>query len=467
MAAVVSFDPGSFRDRGGRVYQVDGRIYRGLASEALDEWEFVSQTEFLQRFLAEGSFVGTECTSLDELPSEIANEWAGALSHETIPFISYPYEWSFHMLREAALLHLRLLADALNEDVTLKDATPFNTQFRGSQCVFIDAASLTRYREGEQWMGYRQFCQTMLYPLMLQAYKNVEFQPWLRGSLSGISPTQFLNLMSARDLLRSGVFAHVFLHAKLEGSAGSTPQGTSESLKEEGFGKSLIQNNVRKLTKIVEGLSWKPRQSLWSEYDVVDSPVKTDGTAKEEFIREVAASRRWSQVWDLGCNVGRYSRICSEHSDTVIALDYDHLAIDRLYLSLKEEGNKKILPLVFNLADPSPGLGWRGKERRDIVGRGKPDLVLALALIHHLVLRENILLPDLLSWLADLKSALVIEFVDKTDPQSQSLLANRADQYHDYSREAFERFVSERFVVRRTADLPTPTRKLYFVEPRE
>ncbi len=465
MIAKSSYDPGSFRDQSGRVYQFDGQIYRGLSADALAEWESVASSQFLQRHLSTGSFVVTERADEAELPVHLTAEWAGTLRHETIPFVSYPYEWSFHMLREAALLQLELLADALREDMILKDATPYNTQFRGSQCVFIDTASLVRYKAGEAWMGYRQFCQTMLYPLMLQSYHDFDFQPLLRGRIDGITPTQCLNLLTKRDLLRKGVFPHVYLHSKLESNAVRHPQGTAESLKAEGFGKKLIQNNVRKLTQIVQGLKWKPKQSAWSEYDVTESPVQQDGAAKEDFIRGIVGSRRWRLVWDLGCNIGRYSRICAEHSDYVIALDYDHLAIDRLYRSLKSERNDRILPLVFNIADPSPGLGWRGIERRDLAGRGRPELVLALALIHHLVLRENIPLADIVDWLADLKSAAVIEFVDKADPQSQSLLANRVDQYSDYTREEFERLIGERFVIRRTFELPTPTRTLYFVEP--
>ncbi len=465
MPSSPSYDPGSFRDRSGRVLRSDDEVYRGLSNEALAEWEFIAGTQFLSRYLADGSIVATDRVPSADVPPLLADDWSATLRHKTIPFISYPYEWSYSMLRDAALLHLRLLADALLEDAVLKDATPYNTQFRGSQCVFIDTASLVRYQPGDAWMGYRQFCQLMLYPLMLQTYHDVDFQPMLRGRLEGITPQQCLNLLTKRDLLRKGVLAHVFLHAKMEGKVGSKPQGMAESLKREGFGKSLIQNNVKNLVGIVEGLKWTPRHSLWSEYDVADSPVKADGEAKEEFIRSVVGTRSWRQVWDLGCNVGRYSRICAEHADYVLALDFDHLAIERLFLALKAEGNEKILPLVFNVADPSPGLGWRGMERRDLVSRGHPELVLSLALIHHLVLRENILLPDVMDWLASLGAAVVIEFVDKADPQSQSLIANREDQYVDYSLTAFEQLLNERFAVRRTQQLPTPTRRLYYAEP--
>lgn len=466
MLSSPSYDPASFRDRSGRVFQFDGQIYRGLSETALAEWEFVSQTQFLRRWIANGSFIDTEPVPPADIPAGARDGWAGIVRHEKIPFISYPYEWSFSMLRDAALLHLELLSAALSEDAILKDATPYNTQFRGGQCVFIDAASAVRYQPGEAWMGYRQFCQLMLFPLMLQAFHDFDFQPLLRGKLDGISPRQCLNLLTRRDLFRKGVFAHVFLHAKMESRVGHQPQGTAESLKQEGFGKSLIQNNIRNLTNIVERLQWSPKRSLWSDYDVVDSPVKTDGAAKEAFVRAVASTRRWRQVWDLGCNVGRYSRLCAEYADYVLALDFDHVAIEKLYLTLKSEGKKNILPLVFNLADPSPGLGWRGKERGDLFSRGRPDLVLSLALIHHLVLRENILLSDVVDWLASWGAAVVVEFVDKADPQAQSLIANRVDQYADYSRDAFEALLSERFAIRQTLQLPTPTRRLYFAEPR-
>ncbi|MCA9055880.1 MAG: class I SAM-dependent methyltransferase [Planctomycetaceae bacterium] len=392
-------------------------------------------------------------------------KWVHWLEHRRIPFVSYPYEWSFSMLREATLLQLDLMCDALVDDLILKDATPFNVQFRGTQPVFIDVASFEAH-SGGPWEGYRQFCQMNLYPLMLQAWRGIDFQPWLRGRLSGITPDECWRLLSSRDLFRGGAFSHVFLHSKLSGRVGESQSNIPESMRESGFQRSLIEANVSKLRKIVAGLQWRPRQSYWSEYDVAAPPVQSDAAAKEEFVQSVCATQHWGTVWDLGCNVGRYSRIAADHADYVLALDIDHLAIDRLFDSLQKEQRQNILPLVFNLADPSPALGWRGRERKPLTRRGTPNLVFCLALIHHLVLRENLLLPDVVDWLAQLGATLIIEFVDKSDPQARSLLANRDDQYDDYSAGQFTACLEEHFIIRERQLLPSGTRTLFLATPK-
>jgi hypothetical protein len=355
-----------------------------------------------------------------------AGGWSAVLEHESIPFVSYPYEWPFGMLRDAALLHLDLLDAALNEDVILKDATPFNVQFNGATPVFIDIGSFMRLPPGAAWVGYRQFCELFLYPLMLQAYRGVDFQAWLRGRIEGIRPAQFARLLSFRDWFRRGVLTHVLLHAGLERRFGDAEQRVPEALQSSGFRKELIQRNVRQLRRVVQGLRWMPRESNWSDYNRRAPHVAVDAGAKEAFVRDVVQSRDWDLVWDLGCNTGRYSRLAAERARCVVAMDGDHLTIERLYRDLQAEGASRIVPLVVNL-----------------------------------VIRENILLPELIEWLADLEGQVVIEFVSKSDPQVQSLLRHKTDQYEDYSEDAFEAELSARFDICRRMPLPSGTRTLY------
>ncbi|MFV0443888.1 MAG: class I SAM-dependent methyltransferase [Planctomycetaceae bacterium] len=456
------FDPGSFRDRVGRVVVSNERVLRALKTPGWDAWSKLKSCEFFDCEVAAGRIVRTTETTTD-LP-DAGDPWIGWLEHERIPFVSYPYEWSFSMLKRAALLQLELTSTAVENGLILKDATPYNVQFRGAQPVFIDVASFESH-DGGPWEGYRQFCQQFLYPLMLQAWRGVDFQPWLRGRMNGITPEECWRLLSSRDLLRSGALTHVFLHSKLTASAANRQSNLPSSLQDSGFQKSLVEANLSKLHKIVSRLEWKAATSYWSEYDRAAPPVLSDAATKEDFIRSVVARQRWKMVWDLGCNFGRYSRIAADHADLVLALDVDHLTLDRLYRSLQDESRQNILPLVFNLADPTPGLGWRGKERRRLIHRGPPQLIFCLALIHHLVLRENLLLTQVVDWLGDLGATVVIEFVDKTDPQAQSLLANRGDQYDDYSEPQFLEAMQSRFLIRDTIPLPSKTRTLYLAEP--
>lgn len=460
--------PGSFRDRSGRVFQANGQIYRAVTAGALEEFEAVSRMSFFQNGMATRAIVPTciSCRRPTELPGH--NSWAAILHHERVPLITWPYEWCFSMLRDAALHQLHLMRDALAENAVLKDATPYNIQFVGMQPTLIDTASVTRLPPGALWDGYRQFCQLFLYPLMMQAWVGLDFQPFLRGRLDGITPEQFRRAMSLRDIFRPGVFKHVILHSRLStaGSPAVAQAGVSTSLRESGFQKEMIQHNVNGLIRIVERMDWKLPQSAWSEYDRESDPVRNDASAKEQFVREVMAARRWKQAWDIGCNLGRYSRIAADHSDLVVALDSDHLTVDRLYRSLRSEKCPNITPLVYNPADPTPNMGWRCRERTRFADRAEPEMILCLAVIHHLVISANLLLPDLIDWLAEQQAALIIEFVERSDPQVRSLLANREDVFSDYSREEFDRCITRHFRVERTQLLPSGTRTLLFVVPR-
>ena len=461
--SIATFERGSFRDRSGRVFRRHGQVFRALGHDGLQDWDAVSQKAFVQTAIQSGCIVQTK-TVVDVVPPDTEFDCAAVLQHATIPVITWPFEWSFNMLRSAALLTLQLLEQALTEDAILKDATPFNVQFAGSCPVFIDTGSIVPFEPGQIWDGYRQFCQMFLYPLMLQSWKNVDFQPWLRGSLEGISPQDFASLLSFRDLFRRGAFSHVWLHARMQGRKNAKAD-LAESMKASGFSRDMIINNVRGLRRIVERLTWKADQSTWSDYDRTSEPVHRDAAAKEQFISAVSESRSWKTVWDLGCNQGRYSRLAAKHAETVLAIDADHLTVDRLFTALNAERNRTITPLVCNLADPAPSLGWRLQERPSLEHRSKPDLVFCLALIHHLVIGSNLLLAEVIDWLASLKATVVLEYVDREDAQVQQLLANREDVFSDYNHAAFDSLIEQAFVVVKRQTLAAGTRTLLWLQP--
>lgn len=460
-------EPGSFRDRTSKVFYHGGAVLRGLSDKALEDWEYLSSRTFFQRLMAEGKVVQTEqIENTGQIGLALGGAWAAVLKHEIIPFISYPYEWSFGMLKDAALLQLELQLAALDEGMILKDSSAFNFQWLGTCPVFIDIPSFERLAPGEPWVGYRQFCQMFLYPLFLQAYKDVPFQPWLRGSIDGIEPEHCSRLMSTRDLLRRGVFMHTYLQAKLQAKYGATQQNIKERMSTAGFNKELIKSNVKRLNKIVRGLSWMPAKSEWADYATNNSYIDIDCDMKAAFVRDLVASRPWNLVWDLGCNTGTFSRVAAENACYVVAMDADHLAIERFYLELKAEGNTSILPLIINLADPSPDLGWKGLERKALSKRGKPNLTLCLALIHHIVISANIPLKEFIDWLAGLGTSLVIEFITKQDPMVKMLLRNKEDIYTDYEIDYFEQCLSKAFDVKKRELLTSGTRILYLAQAR-
>jgi hypothetical protein len=462
-ADTSTLEPGSFRDPESRVFYAGDEVYRALSADGLSDFEAVKASGLLD----DGRVVATELVEdVSALKGLLVHEPAAVLRHERIPFVSYPYEWTFSMLKDAAHLQLDLLLDALDHDLVLKDSTPYNVQFKGARPVFVDVGSFERLREGEPWVGYRQFCMLYLYPLLLQSAKGVPFHPWLRGAIDGITPAQMRGLMSFRDRFRRGVFTNVFLHAKLEARYADRPGQVKQEVKRV-FKKELFVANVRKMRKLVERLQWDPPQGVWTAYGERNTYTDDDARRKDEFVREVATSREWRLVWDIGANNGRYSRIAAEGARTVLAVDADEGPVELLYRDLKAEGNEQILTLAMNLADPSPGLGWRGLERRALPERGTPDLVLALALIHHVAISANVPVSEFIDWLASLGSALVIEFPTREDPMVQKLLAPKRDGLHpDYELSFFERRLAEAFEVERSERLESGTRVLYYARPK-
>ncbi len=462
----VPYAAGSFRDRTARVIQANGRVWRAMSETAVVEWRGLVNQPSLPRWLEARDLVATRELPRDDWPDVALPEWTVAvLEHERVPFVSYPYEWCFGMLRDAALLQLRLLTESLPHGLTLKDATPYNVQFVGSQPTFIDVASFVARRDDEPWIGYRQFCELQLIPLLLQAYRGIDFQPLLRGELEGLSAAQAGHLFSWRDGLRPGVLTHVWLHGWLQ-SLLSAGDGAKQSLRASGFTTAHIERNLSKLTRLVERLRWQPRRTTWTDYDAAQPHVQRDREAKSAFVRTVCAERRRNLVWDLGCNRGQYARIAAESAETVVAMDQDHGCVEQLYLDLRQNGPPNILPLRMDVANQSPALGWRGRERLRLEDRGRPDLVLCLGLIHHLVIGANLPLDDVVDWLAELGGDVALEFPTKADPLVQRLLANKADQYDDYSLENLERRLSVRFTIRRRETLATGERHLLHATPR-
>jgi hypothetical protein len=462
----------SFRDPDSTVFYAGEGVFRALSARGLADWERLAATPLLPALVADGRLVETELVDGAELPPALRGaDHAAVLRHEVVPFVSYPYEWTAGMLRDAALLQLDLVLAALDEDLILKDASPYNVQWRGARPVFVDVGSFEPLREGEPWAGYRQFCMLFLYPLMLHAYRGVPFQPWLRGSIDGIAPAEMRALMSGRGRLRRGVMTHVHLHARLDaryGERGRTSGEVRGELRAAGFGKELIRANVSRLQKLVERLDRPPPASVWTEYGAANTYSEADAEQKRAFVRNVVAGEDPGLVWDLGCNDGAYSRIAADAgAGYVVAVEGDRGTAELLYRALRDEGEQRILPLTMNLADPSPSLGWRGAERRALADRGRPGLVLCLALLHHLSIGANVPVGELVDWLRSLGAALVVEFVAREDPMVERLLAAKREGLHsDYELDFFERCLSEAFEVERRESLSSGTRTLYLARPR-
>ena len=469
---MTAYEPGSFRDPDSAVFRADGKVLRGLSSQAADDWDRLSKTAFFPRLTDAGQIVRTTAYDGDAPPSPRGQPWARVLEHEPIPVISYPYEWPFAMLRAAAALHLEVLAAALDENLSLKDGTAYNVQFVGARPTFIDIGSFEA--STGPWPGYRQFCQTMLFPLLVQAHVGVPYQPLLRGSIDGLTPSDVAGMFSGLRRFRKGVLRNVTLHSMLERKVTTASETVKSDLKSSGFSTELAKATTKNLLKLVNGLEVAKRgsssdddHSVWSDYRDTCSYSDADATAKQAFVRAALDDNECRVVLDLGANDGEYSALAAEHADYVVAVDGDEKVVDLLYRRLRAAGKENVLPLVMNLVDPSGGIGWRNRERAPFIERIRPDATLALALIHHLTIAANVPLPEVVSWLASFGGRVVVEFPHVDDVQVKRLLANKpAGLFDDYRRDAFERLLAEHFLVQRQETLPGGTRTIYLVEAK-
>ncbi len=473
----IAANPGSFRDPVNRVYEVKSesaqgnlRILRGLNKQAFQHYQTLSKEVFFKRLVEQGHVVTSE-----PLPAEapdarqiMADGWDAVLEHETIPFISYPYEWTFSMLKDAALLQLRLVETSLENGRTLKDATPYNIQWMGSRPVFIDIPSFEPWIEGEPWIGYRQFCSLFLTPLLIRAHLGIDHIPLLRSCMDGIEPMEAAKYFTGLRRFKKGVLSHIILPASVENAIARRERDDALAHKRTGkrHSKAMVLGLVQSLIRLVKKLSIKIEKTDWSQYDKTHSYQDEDFEAKKAFVKKHVSAAKRDQIWDIGCNTGTFSRIASEFCNQVISVDGDYSAVTQLYLSEKSSNSSNILPLVINLANISPGQGWAGRERQSLDDRAKPDLVLCLALIHHVRISSNIPNALFLKWLRSLNADVVLEFVNREDEMVVKLLTNKKEQYEDYNIEQFVVEAEQFFAIKDRQPLKAGKREIFFLTPK-
>ena len=452
-------DPGSFRDPLSQVFVEDGRILRGLTATGLADYDAVEAHPFFTELQGEGRVVQTE--RLTEGSHPLHQQWSGVLRHQRIEVVTYPYEWTFEMLRDAALAQIEVTRRAVASGFSVKDATSYNVVFDGTRPVFIDIGSFERPHRREPWPGYRQFCELFLNPLVIQALGGVPFHPWLRGASGGIGVIETTALVPLRRRILHGRLVHLTLQARAARKAltaeasGPADAGT----KQAGFSPTLIAAQLDSLEKTVRGLRWKAQRSVWSDYSDRSHYGGDDLPAKRAFVAAATEATRPALALDLGANDGMFSLLALEHgAERVVAADFDHLVVDRLYRHLRDIGEDRILPIVLDLVNPSAGSGWRGRERQPFVDRVRPDLVLCLAVVHHLALTNTIPFDEIVDFLADLGGTLVVELPHRDDPMVELLLARKRPGLFDhYDRDEWERSLGRRYRIDERQVLGTRT----------
>jgi SAM-dependent methyltransferase len=449
-------DPGSFHDPASRIVLDEGKVLRVLDHRGLEGWRALAGSDLFADAVANRRLIGASEVS-DPPPGS-----AGALEHPLLPFISYPYEWTFTMLKDAALLQLDLLEDALSEGLTIKDATPYNIQFFEGRPMFIDIGSFEAYRPGEPWIGYRQFTRQFLFPLMLRAWVGVPFQPWLRGDMEGPTPAQMARLLGNKKRLNSGALFHVRLQARME--ARMSGRAVREDLRTAGFSAELILANVKKLRSLVSSLQWAHSDDGWSDYRSC-THVSRDRTAKSGFLNSAIERSRPRRVLDLGANDGHFSTIAAKTGAHVIAVDSDEAVLDELY---RRSVGLSLAVVLTDLANPSPAQGWAGTERSSITDRARPDLVIAYGLIHHLIYQASIPPREVVRWLRSFGCPVVVEFVSPDDEMVARLIGNKLTRelHADRDEDEFRVIVGDLFDIADETRLSSGTRVLFALQPR-
>ncbi|QPJ62250.1 MAG: hypothetical protein G3M70_10355 [Candidatus Nitronauta litoralis] len=462
----IQADAGSFRDPGNKVYRIGNSVLRGMDPASMECFNRLNKENFYQEFLKNNFIVSAVPQSPEnKYATEILKYgWAGVLEHDLIPFISYPYEWTFSMLKDAALLQLHLIESSLEHDWTLKDATSYNIQWNGILPIFIDTPSLVQRTKGEQWVGYRQFCMLYLIPLMLKAYTGIQFNPLLRSQLDGVSPIEAANYFKGLNRFKKGVLTHIIFPATVETRIVKNKQIASAQKRIQ-HTRAMVLGLVQGLQRLVQNLEIKMEDTVWSQYDKTHSYMEDAFNNKKLFVEKYVSLHTRRLTWDLGSNTGTFSEISARHSDYVVAVDADHDAVEKLYRKMKREKQSKILPLFMDLSNLSPGQGWRGAERKAFDNREQPSLVICLALIHHIVISKNIPIAFFLDWLRELNCEVIIEFVTPEDEMVQKLLSNKSGFNPDYELETFIREASERFNIVDQMPLKDAKRHLFYLTP--
>ena len=434
------------------MFRRNGVLFRQVNASYEADFALLESSGLQAELVDAGLLVAHERADLRLAPDPVA---VAVLRPERVPTISYPYEWCFSALKDAALLTLEVARRALGKGMTIKDASAYNVQFLRGRPVFIDTLSFERYVEGEPWVAYRQFCAHFLAPLALMANVDVRLGLLLRPHLDGIPLDLASSLLPWKTHLKPGLQMHLHLHGK------ATRQVATETVKKAFLSKTGLLATLDSLRGTVEGLRWDPTGTQWEGY-YADTNYTDDAMTEKQRLVGAFLEGIEGTCWDLGANTGEFSRIAAERGLETVAWDVDPGAVERAYLA-KIPG---VLPLLQDLTNPSPGLGWAGEERDSLTSRGPVDVVMALALVHHLAIGDNVPLGQVAAYFARLGRRAIVEFVPKEDSQVRRLLASRRDVFPTYDLEGFEAAFSKRFEIESKAPIEGTLRTLYLLRTR-
>ena len=452
--------PGSFRDPSGFLFFREGSIFRQINFFYKEKYEFLMKSGLYEYLTDNGLLIPHEEVEID---GPVPDKSYKVIRPEKIPFISYPYEWCFSQLKDAALVTLEIQKRSLGLGMSLKDGSAYNIQFKDGKPIFIDTLSFEEYNEGQPWVAYRQFCQHFLAPLALMSHKDIRLSQLLKVYMDGIPLDLASSLLPARSRFDFSLLTHIHLHAKAQEHFSNK----TVKLKKGRITRFSFMGLLDSLESAIKELKWKAHDTEWGNY-YEDTSYSSEGFLHKKQITSDFLDKLKSRVaWDLGSNTGIFSRIASNKKIQVISFDADPAAVEKNYIQCISELEKNVLPLLLDLTNPSPGIGWNNKERISLLERGPTDTVLALALIHHLAISNNLPFSEIADFFSRICNSLIIEFVPKEDSQAQRLLSSRKDIFTNYTQQFFECELGKKFIIRDSIAIKNSKRVLYLMDRRQ
>ncbi len=448
--------PGSFRDPSGFLFFQNHELYRQINKGYQQNYDHLIDSNLYEALVESNLLIPHKEADIKYAVSDDAYK---IIKPEYIPFISYPYEWSFSQLKDAALTTLDIQKKALKFDMSLKDCSAYNIQFACGKPVFIDTLSFEKYTEGQPWVAYKQFCQHFLAPLALMAHTNIQLSQVSRVFIDGIPLDLASSMLGFKTRFKFSLLSHVHLHAK------SQRRFSDKAIKKTNhrLGRMAFLGLIDNLESAIRKLKPRAIRTEWVDYYEKDGYEQKAFEHKKSLLSGFLDTCNPESLWDLGANTGVFSRLASDRAIKTIAFDIDPGAVENSYLQTIANDEENILPLVLDLRNPSPGIGWQHEERMSLVERGPADMVFALALIHHLAISNNLPFDKIAQFFAAICNNLAIEFVPKQDEQVKRLLATREDIFPNYTREAFEKSFEQYFEIMESNKIESSERVLYLM----
>lgn len=449
---------GSFRDPSGFLYRQDGMLFRNVCHSYKSQYDSLMKSGLYESLAKENLLV-----SHVEHENIHANEKTyKIICPERIELISYPYEWCFGQLKDAALLTLKIQSIALKFNMTLKDGSAYNVQFRRCRPVFIDTLSFEHYIEGRPWIAYGQFCRHFLAPLVLMKFVDHRLAKLLKQYLDGIPLDLASKLLPPKTFLNLSILSHIHLHSRAEKHF----ERKKTKIADKKVGLFNMLALIDNLISFIENLNRKHEKSEWGNYYEDTNYSDTAAGHKKELVGKFLDKTKARTVWDIGGNNGYYSKLAADRNISTVCFDNDFEAVEKNYSICKHNGRGKLLPLIMDIANPSSAIGWGNEERMSLIERGPADCVFALALIHHLAIANNIPFVMIAGFFAKICKDLIIEFVPKTDSNVQRMLKTRADIFVDYNEQGFDKAFGVFFDILIKEKISGSDRMLYLMRKR-